>query len=205
MIKHKKEGLLILMLFFVVLLASCGTSDLNTREKEELVKKIGKTQFNEISFERVLIESKFNLEDIYIEDFNVAINNDGFLESFNIIFTQLDTKNEFILIYRRENKIFKVLKQEREYPSSNASNVKILNIIDEKLIPSITFKGTYDAIIIDLMAPMAIKLSTDTGKTYFNGELIKNNDKERIEGLAFFAYKKPVESGEFTKYIFSLE
>jgi len=175
------------------------------REKEELVKKISKTTFNDISFERIIIESKFKLEELYIEDFNVAINNEGFMESFNIIFTKIDTKNEFILMYRRENKIFKVIEQEKEYPSSNATNTKILNIIDDELIPLITIDKNYDAIIIDLMAPMPIELSTDTGTTYYNGTLINNNQKEEVKGLTFFSYKKPVESGEFKKYIFSLE
>jgi len=77
MIKHKKKDILIFFNFITFLLVACSTSDLNMREKEELVKKIGKTPFNEISFERILIESKFRLKDIYIEDFNVAINNEG--------------------------------------------------------------------------------------------------------------------------------
>jgi hypothetical protein len=205
MIKHKKKGILILMVFIIILLAACSTSDLNTREKEELTKKIGNTPFSEISFERILIESKFRLDDIYIEDFNVAINNEGFIESFNIIFTKLDTRNEFILMYRRENKIFKVIEQEKEYPSSNATNTKILNIIDEELVPMIRIEDTFDAIIIDLMAPMPIELSTDTGITYYNGDLINSNQKKKIEGLAFFSYKKPVESDEFKKYIFDLK
>jgi predicted nucleotide-binding protein (sugar kinase/HSP70/actin superfamily) len=205
MIKYKKKGVVFFLLTLIFVLAACSTSDLNTREKEELTKKIGKTTFSEISFERILIESKFKIEDIYIEDFNVAINNEGFMESFNIIFTKIDTRNEFILMYRRENKIFKVIEQEKEYPSSNATNTKILNIIDDELIPLITIDKNYDAVIIDLMAPMPIELSTDTGTTYYNGTLINNNQKEKVEGLTFFSYKKPVESGEFNKYIFSLE
>jgi len=205
MTKHRKKGVLIFLAILAFLLVACSTSDLNMREKEELVKKISKTTFNDISFERIIIESKFKLEELYIEDFNVAINNEGFMESFNIIFTKIDTKNEFILMYRRENKIFKVIEQEKEYPSSNATNTKILNIIDDELIPLITIDKNYDAIIIDLMAPMPIELSTETGTTYYNGTLINNNKKEKIKGIAFFSYKKPVESDEFIKYIFSLE
>jgi|GEM_PF-3614569 len=205
MIKHKKKSILILMVLLIIFTVACSTSDLNTREKEELVKKIGKTQFSEISFERILIESKFKLEDIFVEDFNVAINSEGYIESFNIIFTQLDTTNEFILMYRKENRIFKVIEQEKEYASSNASNAKILNLIDEQLVPLITVDETSDATIIDLMAPMAIELSTDTGTTFYNGSLIKNAEKEKIKGIAFFSYNKPVESDEFIKYIFDFE
>ena len=204
MIKHWKKSVLILLIILTVFTIACNTSGLNTREKEELVKKISKTPFKEISFERVLIESKFKLEEIYIEDFNVAVNKESYVESFNIIFTQIDTRNEYILMYRRENRIFKVIHQEKEYASSNSSNTKLLEIIDQELIPLVVIDDIYDATIIDLMAPMSIELSTDTGITYYNGSIIKQ-DNEKIKGISFFSYKKPVESDEFTKYIFDLE
>lgn len=205
MIKHSKKGILILMVLLIVFLVACSTSDLNTREKEELVKKIGRTPFHETSFERIIIESKFKLEEVFIEDFNVSVNNEGFIESFNIIFTQVDTTNEFILMYRRENRIFKVIEQEKEFASSNMSNAKILRLIDESLVPLITTEKDYDVKIIDLMTPMPIELSTDTGTTYYNGSLLKNDEKEKVKGIAFFSYKKPFESDEFVKYIFDLE
>jgi len=203
-IGYRKISIFILLVLVGSFMIGCGTSELNTREKEEIAQKLRKTAFKEVSFESLMTQSKFQMEDIYIEDFSISVNNEGYIQNLNIIFAQLETTKEFILMYRRESRLFKIIEQNQELASSQVSNSSIMKIIDEQLVPLISIDKTHDAIIIDLMAPMPISLSMDSGHTYYNGILIDNALEEKIEGITFYSYKKPIEENdELINYIFS--
>lgn len=203
MIRFRRMSAIILIISVGIAISSCSSSDLNTREREELSRKLRITPFKEVSIENIITQSKFKMEDIYIESFNVAVNSEGYIESLNIVFTQIDTPNEFILMYRRESRLFKIIEQNQELEVSQLSNSSIITVIDEKLIPLININKSSEATIITLMAPTAINLSVNTGYTYYNGTLLKGDVDERIKGIAFYVYKKPIEENdELIKYIF---
>lgn len=88
------------------------------------------TAFINFKFQDLLTELSLEPAEVFINEFNVNIDKDGYINSFNISYSVKDSIQAKTMFYRRKNDLFKILEDPLETQLIVNANVNIFDLAD---------------------------------------------------------------------------
>lgn len=189
----------------MVMVVGCKSEELSSDDLEAINEYIRDTRVEVFSFLKMLEKAECEIDHLNVEDLNVLVNEEGYIDSFNLIYSIEKDQNIYTMRYRRDEKSFRILTKpfSASYSMRPTDSHRIFWLIDEGLIRTSLKDCQYDAYVIDLLSPVEIRHDVLKGQVVFNGEPIADNILAEVEGITFFVYSFPVkqdDNGTFYVY-----
>ncbi|QSX04666.1 hypothetical protein JYG23_08080 [Sedimentibacter sp. zth1] len=196
MLRYKKVLLFLIVVIVISILTCCNSDKLDDDDINVIREYINETPYLEFSF--VELTEKVNVRDkvLYIDDFNVYFDINGYIYSINIVYYEEHNSTKYTLMYRKEWDVFKIMEKVEEDIKSVRfeDNINILELVDENLKDITKPDIEYESYIIDLIVPQVItnNFISDNIDIYYNGSIVSDDKKDRLEGITFHVYGYPV-------------
>ncbi|GAU78482.1 hypothetical protein [Fusibacter sp. 3D3] len=107
---------------------------------------IKSTEFINFDFYDLLTELSLEPAEVFINEFNVNIDQDGYINSFNISYAVIDSSQVMTMMYRRKNDFFKILETTLDaQPVIINANVEVFKFADLNLKDLAQHYAHYDS------------------------------------------------------------